>query len=547
MKKANLVDSELLLLKIKTLEEENRNLKNKTIYGLVFERHEELNSMVYPLLKKKGTILKEPDKETNYLIQGDNYDALRLLSYAKKKYDLIYIDPPYNTGSKDFKYNDSFVELDDKFKHSKWLSFMEKRLQLAAALLNDNGIIFISIDENEFAQLKLLCDSIFHEDNLVDIFYRKKSDNPASLSRTKSTYEPVLAYFKKEKFKIGELKDGEHAPLLKESNSIKELKILKTAIVYDKSLEKNGFLDKNGEFLSKKIKQSKIKIVQSDSEYITLKGKFVWTQKKLDNEINDGAKIILKATKDKNDLNVRYLKGKPIFSLAQNIINKELQGVGTNEDGSSDLEKVIGKSGFSYPKPVSLIKYFLRCINNKNAKILDFFAGSGTTGQAVMELNVEDEGSRTFTLITNNENNICEEITYRRVKSVIEQQKLEENLQYLEVIESSDPNLYRNSEELSCLAEFVGSNKITNLKKTYYGFISEEYALLQEPAEVKSLIDDLMKKPKVKTVFIFSSEPDEDSAALIELKDHLRLNKVRKIQLVRDYVKSFDKNKGTLC
>src|SRR3990167_729741 len=155
-------------------------LESRKKYGLIWdeektkERFEKESENALPVLKEvKGKEIKtDANKPTNILIEGDNYHALSVLNYTHQgKIDVIYIDPPYNTGNKDFKYNDNFVEKDDGYRHSKWLSFMSKRLKLAKNLLNDTGVVFISIDDNEASQLKLLCNELFGEDNLLDVFY----------------------------------------------------------------------------------------------------------------------------------------------------------------------------------------------------------------------------------------------------------------------------------------------------------------------------------------------------------------------------------------
>src|SRR3972149_10426210 len=155
-------------------------MESRKKYGLIWdeekvkEQFEKDAENALPVLKEissKEIIDKDTSKPVNILIEGDNYHALSVLNFTHQgKIDVIYIDPPYNTGQNDFKYNDDYVEKDDSYRHSKWLSFMSKRLRLAKNLLKDEGIIFISIDDNESAQLKLLCNEIFGEDNLLDTF-----------------------------------------------------------------------------------------------------------------------------------------------------------------------------------------------------------------------------------------------------------------------------------------------------------------------------------------------------------------------------------------
>lgn len=167
-------------------------LNKQKKYGLVWEDkpeavEERLREELPVLCEVKERFIpsSDPDALNHLLIEGDNLEALTALSYTHAgKIDLIYIDPPYNTGNKDFIYNDSFVDTEDEYRHSKWLSFMGKRLRLAKGLLSDKGIIFISIDDNELAQLKLLCDEIFGEGNFINNI----SINMNSLSGVKMTH-----------------------------------------------------------------------------------------------------------------------------------------------------------------------------------------------------------------------------------------------------------------------------------------------------------------------------------------------------------------------
>ena len=147
-----------------------KNLESKKKYGLVWDEEKVPEKVVVdcqhqlPVLKevKDKEIITDPSQPTHILIEGDNYHALSVLNYTHKgKIDLIYIDPPYNTGNKDFVYNDCYVEKEDTWRHSKWLNFMSKRLELAKELLTEKGVIFISIDEHEYANLKIICDEQF--------------------------------------------------------------------------------------------------------------------------------------------------------------------------------------------------------------------------------------------------------------------------------------------------------------------------------------------------------------------------------------------------
>lgn len=156
------------------------NELNEKRYGLIWEKHSEavdemmINNIPVFTEDADKKIVSDPELPYNFLLEGDNLHSLKLLEKTHKgKIDVIYIDPPYNTGNKDFVYEDKMIGTDDGYRHSKWLSFMNERLQIARDLLSDNGVMFISIDENEFSQLKLLCDSIFNEENIETIIWNK--------------------------------------------------------------------------------------------------------------------------------------------------------------------------------------------------------------------------------------------------------------------------------------------------------------------------------------------------------------------------------------
>ena len=171
------------------IDELNKLAKRKK-YGLVWEEERTREQFEaggnLPVLVEnmKREVRNDNEKPTNILIEGDNYHALSVLNYTHaKSIDVIYIDPPYNTGNDDFRYNDKFVDQEDNYRHSKWLSFMSKRLKLAKQLLKNTGVIFISIDDNELSQLKLLCDEIFLEQNFIAIISWQRAYSPKNQSK----------------------------------------------------------------------------------------------------------------------------------------------------------------------------------------------------------------------------------------------------------------------------------------------------------------------------------------------------------------------------
>lgn len=405
---------------IKYLIKENRELKKKTKYGLNWEDKPETldNNDVVPLFKKNEELsLPHVDNQPeNYLIEGDNYHSLKALQHThREKVDVIYIDPPYNTGNTDFVYNDKYVDADDGFRHSKWLSFMDKRLRVAKELLSNDGVIFVSIDDNEFAQLKLLMDKIFGEANRITTFTWLNTNAEtitdetkyagSNIGRMKTSHEYVLAY-KKYNFKMAP--DAPRSPYIDKlitngQNNINTLNIpkgLKTLEPITKTI--TGRVGGNRDYYEILNPEGMIIVNGELINDVSIKGplrnhnmleKFFDGRTVIDNK---GQKLIDVYISNSGMLHTRKLRlGDTPASI--------LSGKGTTKEGTAQLADIFGQSPFSYAKPVKLIKYLISKHYNKDAVVLDFFAGSGTTGHAVMELNAEDGGKRSFILCTNNE------------------------------------------------------------------------------------------------------------------------------------------------
>lgn len=407
-------------------------LKKNKKYGIVWEdkpeKIAELCKEKLPYLEedKKKKILTEEEKPTNIIIEGDNYHALSVLNYTHKgKIDVIYIDPPYNTGKKkEWIYNDHYVDKEDSYRHNKWLSFMEKRLILSKNLLKRGGVIFISIDDNEIAQLKLLCDEIFGENNFVGKWNWYKSATPPNLShKIKRNIEYILCYEKSKdniKYKGVHKISKSNDPLTKPQNTLKVLTFPPNSINFK---QKSGIIKKGiygtQKFPNKLLNDLIIENNKNKNE-VSFVNKFTWSQEKLICELNNKTKI-----NASRSLVISYKKQNYPEEVPPNLIDASV-GVGTTEQAGKDLFKIFSKKVFEYPKPVSLIKYLINFKLGKQGKVLDFFAGSGTTGHAVLELNHEDNGTRQFILCTNNEDNngsglkIATDICYPRIKKVIQ-------------------------------------------------------------------------------------------------------------------------------
>lgn len=356
----------------------------------------------------------------NLFFTGDNLNVLRHLqqNYANK-IDVIYIDPPYNTGNDGFSYEDKFEYKDDQLKdmlsldddalkrlksiqgkstHSAWLTSMYPRLALAKRLLNDTGVIFISIDDNEVANLKLLMNEIYGEKQFKAQFVWTKTSTPPSLSQyTRQTTEYVLAYEKNEftsKYYGSEL-DNADTPLRNSGNGVKQIVFPVNSC--DFRFVDNVVIDP-AEFKNVKLLTPiDIKNGQNEKEF-TLEFESRWSQEKIEAESKEGTRFIFK-TKDLNP-RFQYAETSDKYRAPNSNLNKEV-GVLTNETANTHLKDLGLGNMFTNPKPVSLVKYLINMVtkNKKDAVVMDFFAGSSTTAEAVMRLNAEDGGTRKFIMV----------------------------------------------------------------------------------------------------------------------------------------------------
>lgn len=404
-------------------------LRKQKKYGLVWEDkpedvEERLREELPVLIEdaSKAIISDDADAPNHILIEGDNLEALTSLAYTHEgKIDVIYIDPPYNTGNKDFVYNDRIVDKEDSYRHSKWLSFMNKRLRIAKRLLSDRGVIFISIDDNEQAQLKLLCDDIFGEQKFVgEIVWFKKRKGSFLSNKLVSMTEYILPYWNGKEVQLfgGLPSNTESQPIIKRTNSVKTLSfapnIVKTKLpdgIYPKG--KYGVGTSASELLEDAIVENGY-----FTSFVKIAAPFVWSQEFLEAEITNGTEILINT----KNFQVRVIRhnNDSIKAMPSFLDGREIGA--TNEDAYELLKEIFHKENpFQYSKPQNLVAKLILANSyfNKSITILDFFAGSGTTLHATMQLNAEDGGQRKCILVTNNENNICEEVTYERNKRVI--------------------------------------------------------------------------------------------------------------------------------
>lgn len=378
-------------------------LRSQKKYGLVWEDKPEdaeqrmVNEQPVLVEVPERAILSDDAEAPNHiLIEGDNLEALTALSYTHAgKIDVIYIDPPYNTGNKDFSYNDTFIDRENGYRHSMWLSFMDKRLEISKNLLSSRGTIFISIDDNELSQLKLLCDEIFGERNFIACPVRRRRKSQANLSKNISTiHEYVLIY----------RKNIEHELNKVEAN-------------LDLDSFKNPDNDPRGPYTTMPCTNrggTKYSVVTPTGNVIEDEWRF---KKQTYDQLFEDNRIVFP----------RGGKGKPRYKLFLSekqrggvIPNSWWDELVSNQEGAALLKQILGEDAFSNPKPVGLITFIEKLSTLKDSTILDFFAGSGTTLHATMQLNAEDGGHRRCILATNNENGICENVTYERNRRVIQ-------------------------------------------------------------------------------------------------------------------------------
>lgn len=416
---------------------------NAKKYGLVWEQHEEAVDVMMrthiPVFTEDAgkEITTSAGGVYNFLLEGDNLHSLRLLEKTHTgKIGVIYIDPPYNTGSNDFTYDDAFVDSKDAYRHSKWLSFMDARLRILRNLLSSTGVIFISIGEQEVSSLKLLCDDVFGEENGITIFSRQMKSGGAKGKYYTPNIDYVLAYAKR----IDELPNFKAIMTQKQIDVFynkTETEGTRVGEVYGEERLFKASLDArpnqryyiqcpDGSFAIPPGENFPAHLIEGETVLPSGSDKvWKWIYPRYREELAKN-NIVFKRTKTSS------LVDEHGNQSPWNIYNKlwlsEQKDKGVvpsnfitdyeNRQSAAEMKKL--GINFTYAKPVNLIKYLLTIANQpQDIIVLDCFAGSGTTAQSVLQMNLEDSGNRRFILCTNNENSICSEITYPRIKTVI--------------------------------------------------------------------------------------------------------------------------------
>ncbi|WP_396601609.1 site-specific DNA-methyltransferase [Algibacter sp. R77976] len=564
------LNAEINALK-KKLEIANNRIKTGK-YGITWldvpEAFEEESENQLPVLRevKEKAIKIDDDKPTHILIEGDNYHSLTCLNYThKNKIDLIYIDPPYNTGSDGFTYKDkrvldkypdgTEVPKDHPLRHSYWLSFMSKRLELAKDLLSDTGLIYISIDDNEFAQLKLLCDRVFGEQNFIgNVVWFKKRKGSFLSNTLVSLTEYILVYSKKSGVKLfgGETNNSESQPIVKRTNAVKELTFPEN-FVQTKLKDGTYKAGKYGKGTTSTELQEDI-IVKDGiiKNSFTLKAPFTWSQSFLDDEIDNETEVLVNTINFQPRVirtNNTSFKAMPSF-----IDGRDIKA--TNEDAYELLKNIFDKDRpFSYSKPVNLIKKLIKSVSyfKDDFTVLDFFAGSGTTAQAVLELNKEENKNIKFILSTNNEDNngdgkIIDDVCYPRVSKVIKgyDNRKEETIEGLgnslkyyktdfvganNILSATDEDKFSLAHKAGYLLS-IAENTLEEieLSKCFQFFENKKRATAiyfkEELTEMEAFLDKVEKIKKPITLYLFSWGNRSEFESLFDHLDHVTIKTI---------------------
>lgn len=490
-------------------------------YGLVFEEHRE---KIDEILDTHTSVLNEDESlfidnggEMNFLIEGDNLASLRLLEKTHKgRIDLIYIDPPYNTGNKDFVYDDAYVVSEDSFRHSKYVSFIINRLNYMKNLLSNEGFICISIDDNEEPNIRLICDQIFGEENFVACMARRTKSSGKTTNHISANHDYLIIYAKNiatvgivglphidEGFKYEDefVKTRGKYKL----NQTLDYDSLSYSASLDYPIELDGQTFYPGQSYEKYLERQNGNHQRADWAWrwskelfeFGYKNGFIVVKRKNDGTARIYTKTYLNASIEK-DLRNGY----------EIVISERRKSLSTldfmdaeysNDNAKKDLKRIFSDFAFDYPKPLSLLSKLLQICHTKQAIILDCFAGSGTTGHAVMKANAEDGGNRRFILCTNNENNICREVTYERIKRVIDKEGYAASLKYYKVdyVPVNERMYYEYADEL-----LVHIRELVELENGINFTSNAEIAIVLTEEEFDDFITNLDYNGKCEKVYL---------------------------------------------
>lgn len=431
-------------------------------YGLVFEEHREkiddtLESNL-PILTEEKELFVGNGGEMNFLIEGDNLASLQLLEKTHKgKIDVIYIDPPYNTGNS-FIYDDHIIDENDSFKHSKYSSFIYERLDIAKKLLSENGFIFISIDDKELSVMRLICDEIFGEQRFLTTIGWEKRTKCQNTKTARKMLQPKIEYILVYRNFDARAEFNCH-------------------VIGEKEYPDS---DANGVYRLEEIGQMGASGIRGRGSMIF---PILGILPREGNQWKLGTDTI-KEFQDRGDLlsdnGKVYRKIRPTDESSETIkpfwALFSAEQFGTAESAKTELSKILGtkEHGFETVKTIQMIEELIFQSTNESSTILDFFAGSGTTAQAVLECNKDYGGKRKFILCTNNENSICRDITYQRLKTVITGKR-------------KDGSVY--SDGLSGSLKYFKVDFVEITEKEYYEYADKLLLHVRELVELENAVN----------------------------------------------------------
>jgi len=497
--------------------EEVRKLKSRKKFGLVWEEKPEdvveKCKLEIPFLKEDNTknILIDSNYPTNLIIEGDNYHSLLTLNYTHAgKIDLIYIDPPYNTGNKSWKYNNDYVDKEDVYRHSKWLSMMSKRIKLAKNLLKKDGVLICAIDENEYARLSLLLEEIFYgyEQHSVVIIHNPKGVQGKNFSYTHEyaifvvpSGDKIIRNRKLEKAEIyiSNLRNwGSESLRTDAKNCFYPIMIKNEKIIGFGDVCADDFHPASANI---ELKEDGIVLVYPiDDSGVERKWRYA-------RQSVESIRDILIVSKSKKG-NYQIKIAKDYGTLKTVWTDKKYDA---SEYGTKLIKKIVIDCVFVFPKSLYTVYDCVAAVvaDKKESVILDFFAGSGTTGHAVMELNKTDKGKRSFILCTNNENGIAEDVCYPRIKGVIDGYEnikgIPTNLRYYRtaflkkspVSDDIKTDLIRKAVEMICVKEGTFEEV----------FVSDDYKIFKDAKHTTAILFNLDCLEELKEKIEFQNLP----------------------------------------
>jgi adenine-specific DNA-methyltransferase len=543
---------------------------------------------VFPGFRSLNRIERGSSTPFHVVINSENFHALEALAFSHRDaVDVIYIDPPYNTGKRaEWRYSDRWVSKEDRFRHSKWLSFMERRLRLARPLLRKDGLLFISIDDHEYHHLRTLCDQVFGEECWISTFIWRTDGNIDNQAQIKSNHEYILCLsldpastrisgtidpnivesskLHTDEIRNSVIKNGPKNPI-----SSVELPVGFPAAFEEGVIpaRQNKWPHFDSDILVKNFKTTNSVEVKSGWANASLMQTFI-SQGLVPVIDRKGQETVFVLTATGTIENVKRRAG------GQHHVLTVLFNMGTTEVTSNALKK-MGVS-FTYPKPIPLLRYLIGLHPNPNAVVLDFFAGSGSTAQATMELNASDGGRRQSILVTNNEveekaairlaseghapgdaqwesEGIFKLVTKPRVETVVTGLRadgarysdgLDENVEFLELC-YLDPNTVARGRAFAAIAPLLWLRArasgpcIREVSETYALPDGATYGVLFDPSYIRELVAELNDRDGVELVFIVTDSGAAFRQAVAELPAH-----VRGVRLYEDYLHNFEINRG---